>query len=139
MEKAERGVTTDELAALAVVLGVSPAALLLPLTETPAEDVDVTGGGPVSAETAWAWANGRRPLHVTPGKEQTELLEHQLFSLPPWLRDPVGPMNDAMRNLSSLRDPEVRSLLQQLTGVSIDEPKPLPERYRSQGESSNDG
>lgn len=139
MEKAERGVTTDELAALAVVLGVSPAALLLPLTEAPSEDVDVTGSGPVSAETAWAWANGRRPLHVTPGKEQTELLEHQLFSLPPWLRDAVGPMNDAMRNLSSLRDPQVRSLLQQLTGMTIDEPQPLPEKYRSQGESGEDG
>ncbi|WEH16855.1 helix-turn-helix transcriptional regulator [Streptomyces sp. VNUA24] len=139
LERGERKVDVDDLAALAVALEVSPSALLLRLTDSPDEQVLITGTSAVAADVAWDWANGRRPLHVTPGREQTQLLEHQLFSLPPWLRDPVGPMNDAMRNLPSLRDPQVRSLLQQLTGMTIDEPQPLPEKYRSQGESGEDG
>ncbi|MFE5629925.1 helix-turn-helix domain-containing protein [Streptomyces sp. NPDC056543] len=87
MEKAERVVTVDELAAFAVVFGVSPSALLLPLALRPEFPVDVTGGGRVSAEEAWAWGNGRRPLHLEEGMEQTQLLEHQLYGLPQWLRD----------------------------------------------------
>ncbi|WP_141746824.1 helix-turn-helix domain-containing protein [Streptomyces agglomeratus] len=134
-----RRVDTDDLVALAVVFGVSPAALLLPLTDSDQAPVEVTGGGGVPALEAWDWANGRRPLKLTPGKEQTELLEHQLYSLPPWLRDRVGPMNDAMRNLSSLRDPHVRDMLQQLTGMSVGEPTPLPEKYRRGNEGGDDG
>jgi hypothetical protein len=39
------------------------------------------------AEVAWAWANGRRPLRLSEGTEETQLLEHQLYGLPQWLRD----------------------------------------------------
>lgn len=87
MEKAERVVTADELAALAVAFGVSPSALLLPLSLQPHIPVEVTGGGVVPADEAWAWANGRRPLHLQEATEQTQLLEHQLYGLPQWLRD----------------------------------------------------
>ncbi|MFD7996280.1 helix-turn-helix domain-containing protein [Streptomyces mexicanus] len=87
MEKGERVVTADELAALAVAFGVSPSALLLPLSLQPDIPVEVTGGGVVSADEAWAWANGRRPLHLEEGTEQTQLLEHQLYGLPQWLRE----------------------------------------------------
>ncbi|MDN3023815.1 helix-turn-helix transcriptional regulator [Streptomyces sp. S.PB5] len=86
MEKGERVVTADDLAALAAVLGVSPSALLVPLADEPTASVDVTGAGEVPAVDAWQWANGQRPLKLTPGKEQTELLEHQLFGMPQWLR-----------------------------------------------------
>jgi transcriptional regulator with XRE-family HTH domain len=134
-----RRVDADDLVALAVVFGVSPAALLLPITDSEQASVAVTAGGNVLAAEAWDWAIGRRPLKLTDGKEQTELLEHQLYGLPPWLRDPVGPMNDAMRNLSTLRDPHVRDMLQQLTGMSVGEPKPLPEKYRRQQEGGDDG
>jgi len=139
IESGGRRVDVDDLTALAVVLGVSPAALLLPLTDSDQAEVEVTGGGTVRAVEAWDWASSRRPLKLTSGKEQTQLLEHQLYSLPPWLRDPVGPMNDAMRNLSTLRDPHVRDMLQQLTGMSVGEPKPLPEKYRRQQEGGDDG
>ncbi|WP_185931266.1 helix-turn-helix domain-containing protein [Streptomyces sp. WAC08401] len=87
MEKGERVVTVDELAALAVAFGVSPAALLLPLSLRAEAAVEVTGGGSVSAEEAWQWANGRRPLHLSEETAQTQLLEHQLYGLPQWLRD----------------------------------------------------
>ncbi|MDX3841046.1 helix-turn-helix domain-containing protein [Streptomyces europaeiscabiei] len=87
IERQQRQVTVDDLTALAIVLGVSPSALLLPLTDQPADPVDVTGGGTATAVDVWQWANGRRPFKLTPGKEQTELLEHQLYGLPQWLRD----------------------------------------------------
>lgn len=87
IERQQRQVTVDDLAALASTLGVSPSALLLPLTDRPDDSLEVTGGGTATAAEAWQWANGRRPLKLTPGKEQTELLEHQLYGLPQWLRD----------------------------------------------------
>lgn len=80
VERAERRVDVGDLTALAAVLGVSPAALLLPMTE--ADEVEVTGGGTARATAAWAWANGQRPLKLTPGHEETELLEYQLYGLP---------------------------------------------------------
>ncbi len=86
VERGERQVSVDDLMAFASALGVSPSALLLPLTDQPTDMVEVTGGGAVLAADAWRWANGQRPLRLTPGKEQTELLEHQLFGMPQWLR-----------------------------------------------------
>ncbi|MFD7443914.1 helix-turn-helix domain-containing protein [Streptomyces sp. NPDC059909] len=86
MEKGERVVTADDLAALASVFGVSPSSLLLPLTDEPTDPVEVTGAGTMSAADAWRWAHGERPLKLTAGKEQTQMLEHQLYGLPQWLR-----------------------------------------------------
>ncbi|AYL34822.1 helix-turn-helix domain-containing protein [Streptomyces sp. PDY-4] len=90
MEKGERVVTVDELAALAVAFGVSPTALLLPLTDRAADRVEITGGGEVDALAAWEWGIGRVPLTITPGKENTELVEHRLFGAPQWLAEHVG-------------------------------------------------
>ncbi|GGT86547.1 hypothetical protein GCM10010256_53510 [Streptomyces coeruleorubidus] len=90
MEKGERVVTADELAALAVAFGVSPTALLLPLTDRADDRVEVTGGGEVDALAAWEWGIGRLPLTVTPGREKTELVEHRLFGAPQWLSEHVG-------------------------------------------------
>ncbi|QKV94222.1 helix-turn-helix transcriptional regulator [Streptomyces sp. NA02950] len=110
MEKGERVVTSDDLAALAVVLGVSPAALLLPLTDSDQESVEVTGMGPTPASDAWAWASTRRPLKMAPGNEQTELLEYQLYGLPPWLRDLWGQMAKA-GDVTGLPPRRLRELL----------------------------
>ncbi|NUP17095.1 MAG: helix-turn-helix transcriptional regulator [Streptomyces sp.] len=95
MEKGERQVTADDLVALAVIFGVSPAALLLPLTDDPTVSVEVTGGGAVDSMDAWRWANGQRPLKLSPGREQTEMLEHQLYGMPQWLRL-MSPQDAAM-------------------------------------------
>ncbi|MGQ4727039.1 helix-turn-helix domain-containing protein [Streptomyces sp. Ju416(a)] len=80
IEKQQRQVTVDDLAALATVFNVSPAALLLPMSDE--EEIEVTGAGAVRASVAWAWANSQRPLKLTPGHEETELLEYQLYGLP---------------------------------------------------------
>lgn len=64
MEKGERVVTADELVALAVVLGVNPSALLLPLNVAgrTVGDVVITGAGTVPGWLAWGWADGVCPL-----------------------------------------------------------------------------
>jgi transcriptional regulator with XRE-family HTH domain len=81
LEKEQRQVTVDDLAALAVVLGVSPAALLLPLNDRPGARVEVTGAGEVDASDAWDWAEGRRPLK--PGSdEHTAELEFLVNGVP---------------------------------------------------------
>lgn len=85
MEKAERVVTVDELVALAAAFGVSPSALLLPLSSRAIDQVEVTGGGSVPADVAWSWADGQRPLRLSEGDERKELVEHELFGRPQWL------------------------------------------------------
>ncbi|MEV1054628.1 helix-turn-helix transcriptional regulator [Streptomyces sp. NPDC049887] len=62
IERGERQVTVDDLVALAVALGVNASALLLPVKVEPADGVEVTGYGAVSADEAWNWADGRSPL-----------------------------------------------------------------------------
>lgn len=102
MEKGERVVTTDDLTALANVFGVSPSALLLPLTDKPTDPVEITGGGTTAAGDAWRWAHGERPLVLTHGRERTEMLEHHLYGLPQWLL-PAGGDRDASMTNSRLR------------------------------------
>ncbi|MGW7715174.1 helix-turn-helix domain-containing protein [Streptomyces chartreusis] len=94
IEKEQRQVTVDDLTALAVVFGVSPLALLLPLNDRPDAHLAVTGAGEVVAADAWDWAEGRRPLKMGDRSEPTELLEFLLASVPPERRrlrqHPVG-------------------------------------------------
>ncbi|MFJ7191467.1 helix-turn-helix domain-containing protein [Streptomyces bacillaris] len=94
IEREQRQVTVDDLAALAVIFGVSPGALLLPPTDSPAASIGVTGAGQVVAADAWEWAEGRRPLKSTGRAEQMESLEYLLNSVPPEQRrfrqHPVG-------------------------------------------------
>jgi transcriptional regulator with XRE-family HTH domain len=60
IESGERRVTVDELVTMAVILGCSPNALLLP----PATEgiTEITGYGEVTAMKAWRWARGRSRL-----------------------------------------------------------------------------
>lgn len=90
MEKAERQVTVDELVALAVALQVSPSSLLLPLDDSPAKTVEVSGGGSVTADVAWDWVDGRRPLQWPDGDVSTTSLEYRLYGRPPGRRDAHG-------------------------------------------------
>lgn len=89
IERQQRQVTVDDLTALAVIFGVSPTALLLPLTNKASDPVEITGGGTVDALRAWEWGIGRVPLRTSPDHEQTQLLEHRLFGMPQWLLDHV--------------------------------------------------
>jgi transcriptional regulator with XRE-family HTH domain len=90
MEKAEKAVSVDDLVALAVAFGVSPAALLLPLEDASDATVEVTGAGQVPAEQAWAWASGERPLKGD--GTYTAALEYALASLPPARREVFTPL-----------------------------------------------
>ncbi|MEW2421269.1 helix-turn-helix transcriptional regulator [Streptomyces nigra] len=82
VERAERRVDVGDLAALAVVLRVSPSALLLPLNDAPQSTVEVTGAGQVPADTAWDWADGQRPLRIIGADAGAAWLEYQLYGRP---------------------------------------------------------
>jgi hypothetical protein len=68
MEQAKRGVTTDELVALAVALNVSPAALLLPCDAR--QDIEITGAGVVNGTAAWQWMWSNEPLSFPEGDDE---------------------------------------------------------------------
>ncbi|MGW8684329.1 helix-turn-helix domain-containing protein [Streptomyces sp. NPDC055817] len=82
IERQQRQVNVDDLAALAIIFGVSPGALLLPLNDRPGVRLSVTGAGEVDAADAWDWAEGRRPLKLSDRGEQTEQLEFLVNGVP---------------------------------------------------------
>lgn len=86
IEKGERRVDVDDLAALAVALKVSPTAFLLPPTLI--GDVEVAPKRSVPAVEAWMWATSRQPLGLPKEGEarRAALDDHQVHSLPPGLR-----------------------------------------------------
>jgi transcriptional regulator with XRE-family HTH domain len=86
MEKADRHVTSDDLVAFAAVFNVSPAALLLPLRDSGAEALPITGAGRVPADVAWAWMSNERPLRLPDGDSRAAILDYRLYSLPPGRR-----------------------------------------------------
>ncbi|MFI0533552.1 helix-turn-helix domain-containing protein [Streptomyces scabiei] len=69
IENGTRRVDADDLVALAVALGVHPAALLLPPDVTSGAVAEVTAVGSVPAREAWEWAHGMRPLPESAGRE----------------------------------------------------------------------
>ncbi|MFD8640788.1 helix-turn-helix domain-containing protein [Streptomyces zaomyceticus] len=83
MEKGDRHVTSDDLAALAILFGVSPSALLLPLDDNPANTVEITGAGERPADKAWDWADGKRPLFVRWEHESEDISDFHRLSRPP--------------------------------------------------------
>lgn len=82
-----RRVDVDDLMALAVVLGVSPSALLLPLVDDPTTTLEITGAGSVRADQAWDWMDGRRRLDQPCADPSTAALEFALYSRPPIRRN----------------------------------------------------
>ncbi|MGW8953026.1 helix-turn-helix domain-containing protein [Streptomyces sp. NPDC055709] len=89
--KQVRRVDVDDLVALAAVLRVNPSALLLPPTDDPAETVDITGVGPVSADRAWDWIDGELPVEqIKPGDPTGAILQFQLYARPAGRRMQLG-------------------------------------------------
>jgi transcriptional regulator with XRE-family HTH domain len=84
IEGVHRRVTADELTALAVALDANVSALILPATDEPSATIEITGGGPVSADMAWDWADGHQPLTTTPTQE--EQAQFELVARPPMRR-----------------------------------------------------
>lgn len=69
IEEGNRRVDVDDLVALAIALGVSPATLLMPAHEAADSPVSVTGAESlVTARSAWYWLAGQDPIPpmVTP-------------------------------------------------------------------------
>ncbi|MDJ0345951.1 helix-turn-helix domain-containing protein [Streptomyces sp. H10-C2] len=64
IERSERRVDIDDLVALAVVLDVSPNALLLPAVADESR-VGITSEVSTSSSRAWQWATGERPLDTS--------------------------------------------------------------------------
>lgn len=62
IEEGQRRVSVDDLVALAVALGKSPALLLMPDTLTPEVRVAATGTGKQAADRLWEWLCGLEPL-----------------------------------------------------------------------------
>lgn len=81
-----RRVDVDDLTALAVVFGVSPAALVVPFTPHPDDSVGVTGAGEVPAYAAWRWATGEIQLSYDPEqRRETQDMERALYGEPAWM------------------------------------------------------
>lgn len=59
IERGERRIDVDDLVAIALVLNVSPVALLLP-PESGDRRIKLTDGHEVPSRTAWQWAEGQR-------------------------------------------------------------------------------
>lgn len=65
IEAGERKVDVDDLMALAVVFGVSPLTLLLPISGNDTETAEMTGhDGKLGCNVMWSWAIGAEPLRV---------------------------------------------------------------------------
>ncbi|WP_066586327.1 helix-turn-helix domain-containing protein [Corynebacterium provencense] len=80
IENDERAVSVDDLTAIAYVLGVSPAYLLQPDTEDPAEVVTGPGGQEVTARELWRWIRDGGSVSAEDRVDLTALLR----SLPTW-------------------------------------------------------
>lgn len=87
LELGQRKVDVDDLFVLAVVLRVSPTALLLPPTADPDEAVPITGDGEISADVAWAWMLGQRPLDLPADDDGEVWADFQTMSRPPGHRN----------------------------------------------------
>ncbi|WP_098701376.1 helix-turn-helix domain-containing protein [Nocardia farcinica] len=75
VENGTRRVDVDDLMALAVVLEVSPSALLMPGVDAGSPKVDATGiPDPVPAQRLWNWALG---LDLLPGVSRDPLAVHR--------------------------------------------------------------
>ncbi|QZY46219.1 helix-turn-helix domain-containing protein [Mycolicibacterium austroafricanum] len=90
IEQGERRVTPDDLAALAVALGVSPVSLLMPKLRTVGtnDEIEFTGlRSPVRAEVGWLWLTAQDlptpDAHPTPSAAR--FLAFLERACPPWV------------------------------------------------------
>ena len=83
IESGGRRVDADDLMALALALGVSPATLLMPITEADDTSVTATGvDGAVEARRLWRWLVPEFPLT---GDTADAVFSFYLRAIPSWL------------------------------------------------------
>lgn len=88
IEAGERRVTPDDLAALAIALGVSPVSLLMPKLRTvsTADDVEFTGlQSPIPAETGWLWLTAQDLPNPDTSPTAARFLAFLEGASPPWV------------------------------------------------------
>lgn len=83
IEAARRRVDVDDLIVLALVLDVSPATLLMPLSDEPHENVPTTGFK-TTAEFLWRWLTADADIDPTQNEGQLEAFRRR--SQPIWER-----------------------------------------------------
>lgn len=88
IEEGGRRVNVDELVALAVALGVSPATLLMPNHANAGAKAKATGTGTQNAVNIWNWLTARNALKGEAA--QKELLEFWVRSWPTWEHEHIG-------------------------------------------------
>lgn len=92
------------------------------------------------AGEAWEWANGKRPLRLTEGKEQTELMEHQLYGMPQWLRTTVqGPVTGRLTAEGASRVDAFREAFRRENGRLPDRDEVMNWMFGVQPEGRDDG
>lgn len=86
IEAGRRTVSVDQLTCLAVVLDVSPVALLNPYVPTAAGDPpqQLTGTEPAQGEELLRWLQGTAPLDKQRQVDSFEVEHFRRRSLPPW-------------------------------------------------------
>jgi 8-oxo-dGTP pyrophosphatase MutT (NUDIX family)/transcriptional regulator with XRE-family HTH domain len=134
IEKGNRRVDVDDLVALALALGVNPAALLLPRDVPPDGRVRLTEGATATARDAWNWADGRWPLpfpFAGPGAKSTfdwhRVADFEAHARPEWSplpeyarfgpADNGGPSNYFAREEAQL--PVVAAIVTSRLGVLV--------------------
>lgn len=119
IEAGERRVDADDLAALALALGVSPITLLMPPTASERNKVQILNKA-VEARDAMRWLTGISPLEHTAQEHTQEWFDesvvYQIRSLPPWrsgwqdgssasrVRHPSNAGIDPRKSLQQLED-----------------------------------
>lgn len=85
IERGVRRCDVDELTALATTLDVSPVTLLMPYSESPTEEVSVTGMTHViDASFVLGWLRGDSPVEPERASDEHEAESFRRRSLPSW-------------------------------------------------------
>jgi 8-oxo-dGTP pyrophosphatase MutT (NUDIX family)/transcriptional regulator with XRE-family HTH domain len=103
IEKGARRVDADDLVALAIALQVNPAALLLPKTARPDDEIELTTRVSAPAAAAWRWADGRIPLPRLSEVTQPEQADFEKYARPPWDVTAYGPQAPIFRPVTDER------------------------------------
>jgi 8-oxo-dGTP pyrophosphatase MutT (NUDIX family)/transcriptional regulator with XRE-family HTH domain len=90
IEKGKRRVDADDLVALALALGVSPAALLLPRNTDAYDEIELTSSVRATARAAWEWSAGNFPLVISGAEPLTwrQIAEFEANVRPAWQGGP---------------------------------------------------
>jgi 8-oxo-dGTP pyrophosphatase MutT (NUDIX family)/transcriptional regulator with XRE-family HTH domain len=106
IEKGTRRVDADDLVALAIALGVNPAALLLPRDVAPGDEIKLAQELPVAAVAAWEWSAGNYPLPTPDTITWQQIADFEANARPEWLGRPVSEWRDEVAR----RDAEMKEL-----------------------------